>query len=92
MKKENHTIMASEEIKKDPENHNTEQGISRRTAIRKMGYAAFASSTMLLLLNNPTKAQTNSEDPGDAGEGWEFGNSDDGNKNNSRDYGSYDWD
>ena len=87
--------MASEEIKKDPENHNTEQGISRRTAIRKMGYAAFASSTMLLLLNNPTKAQVASptiDNPGDPAGGFDFGNSGDGNKNNSRDYGSYDWD
>lgn len=34
--------------------------ISRREALNKLGYAAFASSTMLLLLNNPTKAYAQS--------------------------------
>ncbi len=68
-------------------------GISRRTAIRKMGYAAFASSTMFLLLNNPTKVHAQSpNDPGDPGGGWEWGNKDDSGKSNNRDYGSYDWD
>ncbi|TVQ94541.1 MAG: hypothetical protein EA393_00785 [Bacteroidetes bacterium] len=68
--------------------------ISRRTAIRKMGYAAFASSTMFLLLNNPTKVHAQSEgSPGTPGDGWDFGgkNNDD-NKSNNRDYGTYDWD
>jgi len=73
----------------------TNDGISRRTAIRKMGYAAFASSTMFLLLNNPTKVHAQSpNDPGDPGGGWNWGDKDDGNNRNSggRDYGSYDWD
>ena len=49
--------------------------ISRREAIRKMGYAAFAASTMFLLLNNPTKvhaASPSDDDPGDPGGGdWD---------------------
>ena len=68
-------------------------GISRRSAIRKMGYAAFASSTMFLLLNNPTKVHAQSPtDPGDPGGGWEFGSKNDDNKSDNRDYGTYDWD
>lgn len=52
----------------------TEQGqessITRREALQKMGYAAFASSTMFLLLNNPTKAYAASPGgPGDPGDG-----------------------
>jgi hypothetical protein len=48
-------------------------GMSRREAIRKMGYAAFAASTMFLLLNNPTKAYAQSQnDPGDPGDDWEW--------------------
>jgi hypothetical protein len=41
--------------------------ISRRVALKKAGYAAFASSTMFLLLNNPTKVYAASmpSDPGD---------------------------
>jgi hypothetical protein len=52
------------------------EGMSRREAIRKMGYAAFAASTMFLLLNNPTKvhAASPSDDdpggPGDWGDDW----------------------
>ncbi len=45
-----------------------EEGMSRRDALRKIGYAAFASSTMLLLLNNSAKARQDS--PG--GPGGEF--------------------
>lgn len=88
--------MGSEDTKTNPGNHNTDQGISRRTAIRKMGYAAFASSTMLLLLNNPTKAQVASpsnENPGDPAGDWDFGGkNNDSNKSDNRDYGNYDWD
>ena len=51
----------------------TEQGqessITRREALQKIGYAAFASSTMFLLLNNPTKAYAASPGgPGDIGD------------------------
>ena len=45
-----------------------ENEISRRAALQKMGYASFASSTMFLLLNNPTKVFASSpteDDPGD---------------------------
>lgn len=47
--------------------------ISRREAIRKMGYAAFAASTMFLLLNNPTKVHAQSPPPADDDDwdGWE---------------------
>ena len=51
------------------------QSITRRDAIRKMGYAAFAASTLFLLLNNPTKAHAQSpgdDNPGDpGGGGWD---------------------
>ena len=74
--------------------NNPGEGISRRTAIRKMGYAAFASSTMFLLLNNPTKVHAqspdNPEDPGDN----QFpggGNKDSGDGDRGS-YGTYDWD
>ncbi len=69
-------------------------GISRRSAIRKMGYAAFASSTMFLLLNNPTKVHAQSENnPGNPGDDWDFGGkNNNSNKSDKRDYGNYDWD
>lgn len=57
-----------EEIKQEAD----KQGITRRDALRKMGYAAFAASTLFLLLNNPTKAHAQSPsdtDPGDPGGG-----------------------
>ncbi len=50
--------------------------ISRREALRKLGYAAFASSTMLFLLNNPTKVHASS--PGDPGDDWDWGDKNDG--------------
>jgi hypothetical protein len=59
------------EIKTDSDKPE-EQKIDRRKAIQKMGYAAFASSTMLLLLNNPKKAHASSpseNDPGNPGGG-----------------------
>jgi hypothetical protein len=49
--------------------HDDKPGLSRREALQKMSYAAFASSTMLLLLNNPTRAFASSpgqpKDPDD---------------------------
>lgn len=78
----------NKKIRKDKNPENTQQdGISRRDAIRRMGYAAFASSTMFLLLNNPTKvhAQTSPdpENPGDPG-GLPGGG--------GGGFGDYDWD
>jgi hypothetical protein len=72
---------------------NPGEGISRRAAIRKMGYAAFASSTMFLLLNNPTKVHAQSfNNPEDPGENpFPGGNKDHGNGDRGS-YGSYDWD
>jgi hypothetical protein len=51
------------DVKKDNE-------ISRRQAMTRMGLAAFSTATMLLLLNQPGKAQTSdtSTDPGDPGD------------------------
>jgi hypothetical protein len=37
--------------------------ITRRDALKKTGYAAFASSTLFLLLNNPTKVYAASPAP-----------------------------
>ena len=34
--------------------------ISRKEAIKKVGFAAFSAGTMMLLLNNPAKAQGSS--------------------------------
>lgn len=49
------------------------KGMSRREALRKMSYAAFAASTLFLLLNNPTKVYAQSEtDPGDPGDDWDW--------------------
>lgn len=60
-----------------------QSSISRRQAIREMGYAAFATSTMFLLLNNPTKANSTSL-PGGGGEADEgfggFGGDKSGNE------------
>lgn len=55
-------------------NKNCGEKLSRREALKKAGYAAFATSTMLLLLNNPTKVYAQSPgSPGDPGGGWEEG-------------------
>ena len=48
--------------------------ITRKEAIKKVGYAAFSAATMMLLLNDPAKAQSQSPvlPPGDWGgdDGW----------------------
>lgn len=49
----------SDKINKKNINQKGEE-ISRREAIGKMGYAAFASSTLFLLLNDPTKVYAQS--------------------------------
>ncbi len=46
------------------ENNSPEKGdrkITRKEAIRKAGYAAFSATTMMLLLNNPTKVYATSD-------------------------------
>jgi hypothetical protein len=45
--------------------------ITRKEAIKKAGYAAFSTATMMLLLNDPARAQATSEPlpPPDWGEG-----------------------
>jgi hypothetical protein len=56
-------------VKGETEN---KEKLTRREALQKMGYAAFSSSTMLLLLNNPTKVHAQSpNNPGEPG-GPEF--------------------
>lgn len=37
--------------------------ISRKEAMKKAGYMVFSAATMLLLLNQPGKAQETSQDP-----------------------------
>ncbi len=39
------------------------QKISRKEAIKKAGYAAFSAATMMLLLNDPVRAQSISDSP-----------------------------
>lgn len=51
------------------ENSSPEKGdrkITRKEAIRKAGYAAFSATTMMLLLNNPTKVHASSNDTTDS--------------------------
>ena len=43
------------------------QKISRKEAIKKAGYAAFSAATMMLLLNDPVRAQTTSDDDSSPG-------------------------
>lgn len=59
--------MTNREDKKKITGHVAEDGLTRREALGRMGYAAFASTTMFLLLNNPTKVHASSlpSDPGD---------------------------
>ena len=40
--------------------------ISRKEAIKKVGYAAFSAATMLVLLNDPAKAQSQTSDTSDS--------------------------
>lgn len=63
-----------EKDKKAVEN-NQDKGekISRKNAIKKVGYAAFSAATMMFLLNEPAKAVFHSPElPGDwdEGDGW----------------------
>jgi hypothetical protein len=62
-------------MNENPNNQSGKGKITRRQALSKMGYAAFASTTMLLLLNNPTKAHAqsvgNPGGPGGPGGGWD---------------------
>ncbi len=47
--------------------------ISRKKAMKKVGYAAFSAATMMFLLNDPVKAQSNSPvipPPWDDDDGW----------------------
>lgn len=82
--------MSKKENNKGTEQTPKTDGISRRVAIRKMGYAAFAGSTMFLLLNNPTKVHAQSPDPDNPGDpgGGDFP----GDKSEDKNYGDYDWD
>jgi hypothetical protein len=48
--------------------------ITRKEAIKKAGYAAFSAATMMLLLNDPAKAQGGSPPlpgGGDFEDGWD---------------------
>ena len=56
----------------------TDQKISRKEAIKKAGYAAFSAATMMLLLNDPARAQSSGSpdtprDPGGPPEWPPFG-------------------
>ena len=59
------------DIKKQKETEAKNAGISRRDAMRKMGFTAFSAASMLLLLNEPGKAQDEMDSfysPGDPGD------------------------
>lgn len=51
MKKEN------KDIKTENITENNDKNITRKEAIRKVGYIAFSAATMMILLSNPLKAQ-----------------------------------
>ena len=55
--------------------HNSQEEniISRKKAIKKLGYAAFSAGTMMILLNNPAKASNSPELPPDWGDGDGWG-------------------
>lgn len=59
-------------MKKNKQNKDSKENISRKAAIKKLGFGAFTAGTMMFLINNPAKAQTDS--PGLPGydEGWEW--------------------
>lgn len=42
------------------EEKNRGRKMSRKEAIKKVGFAAFSAGTMMFLLNNPAKAQSSS--------------------------------
>lgn len=42
---------------KIPDQKSTSKKISRKDAMKKMGYTAFSAATMMILLNKPDKAQ-----------------------------------
>jgi hypothetical protein len=47
--------------------------ISRKKAIKKVGYAAFSAATMMLLLNDPARASHSPVLPPDWGDGDGWG-------------------
>ena len=60
--------------KETGDNSQAENKISRKKAIKKVGYAAFSAATMMLLLNDPAKAQSNDSPalppPWEEEDGW----------------------
>jgi hypothetical protein len=57
--------MKNEEKKKEVDLQG-DRKISRKEAIKKAGYAAFSAATMLVLLNDPAKAQQIQSDTHDS--------------------------
>jgi len=43
-------------MKKDKTNRQKSQKISRKEAVKKIGFTAFTGATMMFLLSNPAKA------------------------------------
>ena len=52
--------MVEKSKKIDGNNKSKGEKISRKKAIKKVGYAAFSAATMMLLLNDPVRAQSSS--------------------------------
>jgi hypothetical protein len=42
---------------KNKKSKNSKENISRKAAIKKLGFGAFTAGTMMFLLSNPAKAQ-----------------------------------
>jgi hypothetical protein len=55
-------------------NKDKKESITRKEAIKKAGYAAFSAATMMLLLNDPARAQSSSDKDGSPGipDPWYF--------------------
>ena len=53
------------EDKKNGKSIKGDNNISRKEAIKKVGYAAFSAATMMLLLNDPAKANQTASDTQD---------------------------
>lgn len=49
---------------------NKPKNITRKEAIKKIGYVAFSAATMMVLLNDPLRAQAPHSPPGGGGPPW----------------------
>lgn len=58
-------------MKKDKRNKEESRKMSRKDAVKKIGFTAFTGATMMFLLSNPAKAQDTGDSPDRPPDGWE---------------------